>query len=116
MCKCGVDLSRNNRKSCLLVSWSWVWYEFVEFAGVGIDRRVSEKGVEEVVRWLGLAVVWSVGHDGGVLSSARVFMLGTAWKSAKSSGACRSSSLTYESCAGEYPFHLTRYCFFFHRP
>jgi hypothetical protein len=27
---------------------------------------------------------------------------------------CISSSLTYKLCAGEYPFHLTRYCFFFY--
>ncbi len=33
-----------------------------------------------------------------------------------SSLACISSSLTQESCTGEYPFHLTRYCFFFHLP
>ena len=50
----------------------------MEFVRVGIDRRVSEEGAEEVVRWLGLAVVWFVGHDGGVSSSARVFMLGMA--------------------------------------
>jgi hypothetical protein len=29
--------------------------------------------------------------------------------------ACKSSELTHKSCAGKYPFHLTRYCFFFHR-
>ena len=29
--------------------------------------------------------------------------------------ACKSSALTQESCAGDYPFHLTRYCFFFHQ-
>ena len=118
MCKCGVNPSIDDRKSCLLVSWSWVWYKFVEFVGVGVDRRVSKESTEEVVRGLGLAVVddWFAGHDGDVLSSARVLILGMAWKSAKSSGAQRSSSLTHESCAGEYPFHLTRYCFFFHRP
>ena len=118
MCKCGVNPSIDNRKSCLLVSWSLVWYKFHEFVRVGIDRWVSDKGAEEVVGGLGLAVVngWFAGHDGGVSSSPRVFMLGTAWKSAKSSGARRFSSLTYESCAGEYPFHLTRYCFFFHHP
>ena len=114
MCKCGVNPSVDNWKSCLLVPWSLVWYKLVEFVGVGIDVWVSEEGAEEVVGWL--TVVWFAGHDGDVSSSARVFMLGTAWKSAKSSGARRSSSLTYESCAGEYPFHLTRYCFFFHRP
>ena len=116
MCKCGVNPSVNNRKSCLFVPWSWVWYKFVEFVRVGIDRRVSDKEAEEVVGGLRLAVIWFAGHDGNVSSSVRVFMLGTAWKSAKSSGAHRSSSLTQESCAGEYPFHLMRYCFFFHRP
>ncbi len=33
-----------------------------------------------------------------------------------SSSMCMSSLLTQESCAGEYPFHLTRYCFFLHLP
>ena len=33
-----------------------------------------------------------------------------------SSSACMSSLLTHESCAGEYPFQRTRYCFFFHLP
>ena len=115
MCKSGMNPSADNRKSCLLVSGSLVWYKFVEFVGVGIDVWVSEEGVEENVGWLGLAVVWFVGHDEDVSSNLRVFMLGTAWKSAKSSGAQRSSLLTQESCAGEYPFYLTRYCFFFHR-
>ena len=45
-----------------------------------------------------------------------VFILLVPPNLAKSSGACRSSSSTQESCVGEYPFHLTRYCFFFHRP
>jgi len=27
-----------------------------------------------------------------------------------------SDSSTHESCEGEYPFHLTRYCFFLLRP
>jgi len=45
-----------------------------------------------------------------------LFILLVPPNSAKSSGACRSSALTHESCAGEYPFHLTRYCYFFHRP
>ena len=45
-----------------------------------------------------------------------LFILLVPPNSAKSSGACKSSALTHESCAGEYPFHLTRYCFFFHRP
>jgi len=116
--KCGMNPSVDDWKSCLLVSWSLVWYKFVEFVGVGVDRRVSEEGTKKVEGGLGLTVVddWFAGHDRDVLSSKRVFMLCTSWKSAKSSGACRSSSLTHESCAGEYPFHLTRYCFFFHRP
>jgi len=45
-----------------------------------------------------------------------LFILLVPLNSAKSSGACKSSALTHESCAGEYPFHLMRYCFFFHRP
>ena len=116
MCKSGVNPSADDRKSCLLVSRSLVWYKFVEFVGIWVDIWVSEEGAEEVIGWLGLAVVWFAGHDGNVSSTARVFMLGTAWKSAKSSGARRLFSLTHELCAGKYPFHLTRYCFFFHRP
>jgi len=38
------------------------------------------------------------------------------WKLLTSSSVCMSSSLIHESCAGEYPLHLTRYCFFFHWP
>ena len=45
-----------------------------------------------------------------------VFILLVRLNLAKSSGACKSSLSTQESCAGEYPFHLTRYCFFFHCP
>jgi len=61
----------------------------VEFVGVGVDRRVSEEGTEEVEGGLGLAVIddWFAGHDGDVSSSKRVFMLCATWKSAKSSGA-----------------------------
>jgi len=33
-----------------------------------------------------------------------------------SSSAYKSLALTHELYAGEYPFHLMRYCFFFHRP
>ena len=32
------------------------------------------------------------------------------------SAAFMSDSSTHESCEGEYPFHRTRYCFFFVRP
>ena len=49
---------------------------------------------------------------------AMVMVLICSWALRKfltSSSACMSSSLTHESCAGEYPFHLTRYCFFFHQ-
>ena len=55
----------------------------MEFVGVGIDRWVSEESVEEVVGGLGLAVVddWFAGHDEDVSSSARVLILGIAWKS-----------------------------------
>ena len=45
-----------------------------------------------------------------------VFILLVPPNLAKSSGARRSSSSTQESYVGEYPFHLMRYCFFFHRP
>ena len=41
--------------------------------------------------------------------------VGQALYSETRSSACKSSALTHESCAGEYPFHLTRYCFFFHQ-
>jgi len=87
--KCGVDPSVDDRKSCLSVSWSWVWHKFVEFIGIGVDRWVSEEGAEEVEGGLGLAVVddWFVGHDGDVSSNKRVFMLCATWKSAKSLGA-----------------------------
>ena len=46
--KCGVNPSVDDQKSCLLVSWSWVWHKFVEFVGIGVDRWVSEEGTEEV--------------------------------------------------------------------
>ena len=61
----------------------------MEFVGIGIDGRVSEEGTKEAVGRLRLAVVddWFMGHDGDMSSSVRVFILGTAWKSAKSSGA-----------------------------
>jgi len=43
----------------------------VEFVGVGVDRRVSEEGTEEVEGGLGLAVVddWFAGHDGDIVAS-----------------------------------------------
>ena len=55
----------------------------MELVRVGVDSRVSKERAEE------LAVVngWFAGHDGDVSLVKRVFMLGTAWKSAKSSGA-----------------------------
>jgi len=82
----------------------WSWYKFVEFM-CWPDGGVSEECVEVKGHW--------VLNDSFV---PRVFMLCVAWNSAKSSGAFRSLSSTHESCAGEYPFHLTRYCFFFHHP
>jgi len=38
-----------------------------------------------------------------------LFILLVPLNSAKSSGVCKSSTLTHESCVGEYPFYLTRY-------
>jgi hypothetical protein len=43
-------------------------------------------------------------------------VVGQALYSETRSSVCKSSALTHESCAGEYPFHLMRYCFFFHQP
>ena len=57
------------------------------------------------------------GHDGGNSLNWRVLiLLKVLWKSASNSGVWKSSELTQESCAGEYPFQRTRYCFFFQRP
>ena len=57
------------------------------------------------------------GHDGGDSLNWRVLiLLEDFWKSANNSGAWKSSKLTQESCAGEYPFQRTRYCFFLQRP
>jgi hypothetical protein len=39
--------------------------------------------------------------------------VGQALYSETRSLACKSSALTHKSWAGEYPFHLMRYCFFF---
>ena len=44
MCKSGVNPSADDRKSCLLVSRSLVWYKLVEFVGVGVNVWVSEEG------------------------------------------------------------------------
>jgi len=56
-------------------------------------------------------------HDGGWSSEIRVLILaGCCSNSASSSRALRSSALTHESWAGEYPFQRMRYCFFFQRP
>jgi hypothetical protein len=40
--------------------------------------------------------------------------VGQALYSETRSSACKSLALTHELCAGKYPFHLMRYCFFFH--
>jgi hypothetical protein len=41
--------------------------------------------------------------------------LGQALYSKMRSSTCKSSALTHKSWASEYPFHLIRYCFFFHQ-
>jgi len=56
-------------------------------------------------------------YDGGRSSKGRVLILaGCCLNSASNSGALRSSALTHESWAGEYPFQWMRYCFFFQQP
>jgi len=62
--------------------------------------------VEE--EWAAVAVVLTV----------KPLIRGVRWAlySEMRSSACKSLALTHESCAGEYPFHLMRYCFFFHQP
>ena len=68
---------------------------------------IGDAGSEDVWWWRG-HMSWSL--------FCMVFILLVPPNLAKSSGACRSFLSTQESCAGEYPFHLMRYCFFFHRP
>jgi hypothetical protein len=52
-----------------------------------------------------------------VVSTVEPLIRGIGWAlySKMRSSACKSSALTQELCASEYPFHLTRYCFFFHQ-
>jgi len=82
-----------------------------EYSGGG-EPMVSEVGVL-------LGGLGRVGRhdDGGWSSEGRVLILaGCCSNSASNSGALRSSALTHESWAGEYPFQRMRYCFFFQRP
>jgi len=81
-----------------------------EYSGGG-EPMVSEVGVL-------LGRLGRLGrHDRGWLSEGRVLILaGCCLNSASSSGALRSSALTHESWASEYPFQRMRYCFFFQRP
>jgi len=88
-----------------------------------IIRAKSEYGGggETVVAKVGVLLGVGLGgvgrHDGGWLSESRVLILaGCCLNSASSSGALRSSVLTHESWAGEYPFQQMRYCFFFQQP
>jgi len=77
-------------------------------------------GGEAVVAEVGVLLVGlgRVGrHDGVWSSESRVLILaGCCSNSASNSGAWRSSVLTHELWAGEYPFQWTRYCFFFQQP
>ena len=78
-------------------------------------------GGETVVAKVGVLLVVGLGgvgrHNGGWSSESRVLILaGCCLNSASSSRALRSSVLTHESWAGEYPFQWIRYCFFFQRP
>ena len=71
------------------------WSEFVKFVSVP-DEGVSEEVFEEGDGRCGR------GHDGGLSSEARVFILiGCCSKSASNSGTWRSLELTHESWVGE---------------
>jgi len=94
---CGVCLDKDNS----------VIHSKGEYGGSG-KAMVAEVGVLLV----GLGRVGR--HDGVWSSESRVLILaGCCSNSASSSGALRSSTLTHESWAGEYPFQQMRYCFFF---
>jgi len=98
--------------------------------GVGLDKDnaiVCSKseysgGGEPMVVKVGVLLRGGLGGmgrhgDGGWSSESRVLILvGCCLNSASNSGALRSSVLTHESWAGEYPFQRMRYCFFFQRP
>ena len=60
----------------------------------------------------GVVLHWGVSLSCRVL----ILLLLRLWNSASKSGACRSSLAIHSSYEGGYPFHLMRYCFFFHRP
>jgi len=95
----------------------------VVVSGVGSDKDnaiVCSKseysgGGEPMAAEVGVLLRGGVGrHDGVWSSKGRVLILaGCCSNSASSSGALRSSALTHESWAGEYPFQWMRYCFFF---
>ena len=93
--------------------------------GVWGADMVSELRVEEGVGWdkeaglqktVGAGVV--LGESAGVSKQILpILILGPGSENSQiSSSACMSSSLIHWLWAAEYPFHLTRYCFFFQWP
>ena len=82
-----------------------------------VASAVDSHGVRVAIDVLKESVCRVVLHW-GVLSSCRVLilLLLCPWNSASRSGACKSLLATHSSYKRGYPFHLTRYCFFFHRP
>jgi len=86
---CGVCLDKDNS----------VIHSKSEYSGGG-EPIVVEVGV-----LLGIGLGGVGRHDGGWLSESRFLILaGCCLNSASNSGALRSSALTHESWAGEYPF------------
>jgi len=98
---CGMCSDKNNSIIC----------PKSEYGGGG-KAMVAEVGV-----LLGVGLGRVGRHDGVWSSGSRVLILvGCCSNSASNSRAWRSSALTYESWAGEYPFQQTRYCFFLQWP
>ena len=92
-------------------------------ADVGLDptelisSAIDSRGVRLAIDVLEESVNGVVLHWRMLLSCrVLILLLPRLWNSASRSGACKSSLATHSSYEGGYPFHLTRYCFFFHRP